>query len=138
MRKKFFLAFIVAFLLAAPWGGSLSAKVYIDITSPSFRKFPIAVAPFRVPISPSEDLKLGERATEILNNDLNICGFFALLDPITFVESSARPGPGGGNSSASGSATALSGLEAIDFRSWINIGAEALVLGEVRDRKSVV
>jgi len=140
MRKKFSVVFLVVFLLAAPWGGSLSAKVYIDITSPSFRKFPIAVAPFRVPTSPSEDLKLGERTTEILNSDLNICGFFALLEPITFVESPARPGPEGGNSSASGSTAALSGLEAIDFRSWANIGAEALVRGEVsyKDRSLVL
>ncbi len=140
MRKKFSVVSLVVFLLAAPLGGSLSAKVYIDITSPSFRKFPIAVAPFKVPTSPSEDLKLGERATEILNSDLNICGFFALLEPITFVESPVRPRPEGGNSSASGSTAAPSGLEAIDFRRWANIGAEALVLGEVsyKDRSLIL
>jgi len=139
MRKRFSIFSLAVFLLAVPLSGSLWAKVYIDITSPSFRKFPIAVAPFKVPISPADDLKLGERATEILSSDLSICGFFALLDPITFVESPARPRPGG-NSSGSGPTASPSGLEAIDFRNWANIGAEALVLGEVsyKDRSLIL
>ena len=128
--KKFHLFFLMAFLQVfipceSSWG-----KVYIDIRSPSFRKLPIAIAPFKAPLSPNEDMKLGERATEILNSDLGLSGFFALIDPQTSGEAvikSLREG------SPSGPAQGTLGTspESIDFRTWANTGAEALVLGEV-------
>ena len=84
--KKGFLILLAGLLLSPLLAESVWAKVYIDIRSPSFRKFPIAISPFKAPLSPNEDLKLGERATEILNSDLTISGFFALIDPRTFTE----------------------------------------------------
>jgi len=68
MKKRFFI--LLAGLLLLPLlAESVWAKVYIDIRSPSFRKFPIAISPFKAPLSPNEDLKLGERATEILKRE---------------------------------------------------------------------
>ena len=134
MKKGFFI--LLASLLLLPLlAESLWAKVYIDIRSPSFRKFPIAISPFRAPISPTEDLKLGERATEILNNDLTISGFFTLIDPRTFAENTVRGRPAE-VPSGPGPIPGAPGAESIDFRLWANIGAEALVMGEVtyRDR----
>jgi TolB protein len=128
--KKSFSIFAAFFLLTLLWGEHSWAKVYIDIRSPSFRKFPIAISPFKAPISPSQDIKLGERATEILSNDLSISGFFALLDPKTFRENAVRAGAGG-SASGTGPGLATTGSEPMDFRSWANVGAEALVLGEV-------
>jgi len=128
MKKVFPILLAVLFvtpILSEP----LWAKVYIDIRSPSFRKFPIAISPFKPPVSPNQDLKLGERATEILNSDLTICGFFALIDPRTF-ENTVRtlaPAPTPGTGQIPGGLTS----ELIDFRSWANVGAEALVMGEV-------
>jgi TolB protein len=128
--KKIFCIFAACFLLTLLWGEHSWAKVYIDIRSPSFRKFPIAISPFKAPISPSQDIKLGERATDILNNDLSISGFFALLDPKTFMENAVRAGSGGA-ASGTGQNLTTTGSEPTDFRSWANVGAEALVLGEV-------
>jgi TolB protein len=127
MKKSFSLSLMV-FLLICIWGESVWAKVYIDIRSPSFRKFPIAVAPFQNPWSPNEDMKLGERATDILSSDLSLTGFFALIDPKTSGEALIKSSdPSGRN----GQRLAGMNLETIDFRKWANTGAEALVMGEV-------
>jgi TolB protein len=129
VKKNFFILLAVSLLLPL-LGEGLGAKVYIDIRSPSFRKFPIAISPFKAPISPTEDLKLGARATEILTNDLTISGFFALIDPRTFAENIVRGHPAG-PPSGTGQIPSAPVSEIIDFRPWANIGAEALVLGEV-------
>jgi len=128
--KKSFSLFLLAFLLVFIASELLWAKVYIDIRSPSFRKFPIAISPFQAPLNPNEDMKLGERATDILNSDLSLSGFFALLDSKTFGEAVIKPPPG---ETSTGTGQGLVGTSAgvIDFRGWANTGAEALVMGEV-------
>jgi TolB protein len=128
MKRGLFI-FTIVFLLTTLGGELLWAKVYIDIRSPSFRKFPIAIYPFKASIASGGDTKVGEQATEILSNDLSLSGFFALLDPSTFLENTGRALPG---RSPSGTEQALNGASAasIDFRRWANMGAEALVVGE--------
>jgi TolB protein len=128
MKKVFFFSFAAIFLLAA-WCDLLWAKVYIDIRSPSFRKFPIAIYPFKAPSASTEDLKVGDQATEILNNDLRFSGFFALLDFKPLLGDTVRALPA---QSPSGTQLGLTGPSAasIDFQRWANIGAEALVLGD--------
>jgi len=129
MKKSVFIFWVVIF---CTWigGSAAEAKVYIDIQSPSFRKFPIAISPFQAPVSPSDPMKLGERATDILNSDLDLCGFFDLVDPKSFT---ASVNPNGSPSSSSGNdpEAAGQGKESVDFRGWANIGAEALVVGEI-------
>jgi TolB protein len=138
MKRGFFI-FIVAFFLTTLLGELLWAKVYIDIRSPFFRKFPIAVYPFKAPISPSGDTKLGEQATQILNNDLDLSGFFVLLDSRNFLESPAPALPG---ESPSETGKGLTGASAasIDFRRWANMGAEAMVSGQIahKDRSLIL
>jgi len=129
MKKSFFL-FSSVFLLVCLTSELSPAKVYIDIRSPSFRKFPIVISPFKTTLATTEDLKLGERATEILSSDLSISGFFALLEPRMLAGNLARAVPEG-TSSETGPRLMGATFETIDFRSWANIGAEALVLGEV-------
>jgi len=128
MKRGLFI-FTSVFLLAILWGDLSWAKVYIDIRSPSFRKFPIALYPFKTSIASGGDVKVGEQATEILNNDLNFSGFFALLDPSIFMENTGQASPA---RSPSETEKGLNGGSAasIDFRRWANMGAEALVLGE--------
>jgi TolB protein len=117
MKKNVGILFLLfLFLLSAErlcWG-----KVYIDITSPSFRKLPIAISPFKFPSAVTEDMKLGERATDILTNDLNLTGFFALIEPKALGEKE-------------GQGTRGKIPETEDFQSWMNLGAEALIVGEV-------
>lgn len=124
MKKSWFI-FLFAFLLLGVSTEFLRAKVYIDIRSPSFRKFPIAITPFKSPLTPNEDMRLGERVTDILNNDLSISGFFALIDPKSFVESLIKPPP------RETPLPAGTPLDFADFRGLANIGAEALVMGEI-------
>jgi TolB protein len=128
--KKYTLLFLVAFMQVIAAGDLLWAKVYIDIRSPSFRKLPIAIAPLKAPLGANEEMKLGERATDILVGDLDLSGFFALIDPKIAGEAamkSSREGSPSGSAPGGGG----TGAESIDFRSWANTGAEALVLGEV-------
>jgi len=123
--KKLFI-FALGFFIFLTWGMERSAaKIYIDIRSPSFRKFPIAIEPFSTPYLPQAEMKLGERATEILNSDLNLCGFFSLLDlkelepQRTTPFSSPKSGFPGKN------------LEETYFQKVAQIGAEALIQGEI-------
>jgi TolB protein len=101
----------------------LSAKIYIDIRSPSFRKFPIVISTFQSSAPTNREMRLGERATEILKNDLDISGFFSLITP-SGSDPSAKPGedrPG-------------AGAEPVEFQAWANLGAEALVAGTLSFR----
>ena len=131
--KKSFLLVPAILLLTLLIGAHLWAKVYIDIRSPSFRKFPVAIATFKSSSSTNRDMQLGERSTEILKNDLDICGFFALITPSGSVEKDLQSGessppakPGEGQAGAES--------ETVDFRPWANLGAEALVVGTVSFR----
>jgi TolB protein len=119
MKKKYLYAIV---LLLAPFllNQLASAKIYIDIRSPSFRKFPIALAPFKSLTLPSQDIKLGEQGRDILKEDLDISGFFSLLTPETSPEKT------GGSPSAPGQVTTGG---TTDFQPWANLGAEALVTG---------
>jgi TolB protein len=125
MKKKFlvFLFILPAFLL---WGQLLWPKVYIDIRSPSFRKFPVALAPFKASSLPNRDMDLGERAREILREDLDISGFFALLTPSAPPEKAGAPVPGEDRPGTE--------PDSPDFQPWANLGAEALVMGVIQYR----
>ena len=115
--KKTLGILLCAITLLLLFAGFSWGKVYIDITSPSFRKLPIAVAPFESSLAASGEMKLGERAADILTHDLDLTGFFALIDSRNTGEKIGRP---------SGKAA-----EAEDFRGWANLGAEALIVGQV-------
>jgi TolB protein len=101
-------------LLFLLFDGTLWAKVYLDIDSPSFHKFPIAVADFK-PIKPYA----GKEALDSwfageLARCLDITGYFQVLDKKSFIEDPAKAG-----------ITA----EGIRFDDWTMIGAEYLVKG---------
>jgi TolB protein len=127
--KKIFLFCIGILLFVGVLSFSLWAKVYIDIRSPSFRKFPIAIAPFKTVVATHRDMQIGERASEILKNDLDICGFFALISTSGLGDrnSGTAPGPGPERLAAD--------PEPLDFRPWANLGAEALVMGALTYRE---
>lgn len=92
--------------------GVASAKVYIDIDSPTIHKFPIAITDF-------QDLGGGSREYSAyfsgeLARVLQITGYFNVLDKKAFLEDPARAG-----------ITA----DKIKFIDWTTIGAESLVKG---------
>ena len=109
------LPVVLALLLLLPFSAvPACGKVYIDIDSPSFQQFPIAVADFK-PLQPfpgNENLSL--LFSDTLSRGLTLTGYFHLLDRKAFLEDPKRAG-----------ITA----EGIRFEDWTVIGAEYLVKG---------
>ncbi len=87
--KKTHLVFLLVLVSTLLVDQLLGAKVYIDIRSPSFRKFPIALAPFKGSGPSGQDMKLEDRAREILREDLDLSGFFSLIVPSSAPEKTA-------------------------------------------------
>ncbi len=106
--KKFLIALVCLVLLTSP----LAARVYIDITEPSFKKLPVAVPDFK----PENSFRtnLSKDIANIVRNDLRISGAFRVLDPKGFL----------GNPKTLG----VTARE-ISFPSWRSLGADYLITG---------
>ena len=88
--------------------------MYIDIDSPSFQKFPIAIADFK-PLRPgAETGDLPVWFADTLSRDLLITGYFNVIDRKAFLEDTSRAGITG---------------EGTRFADWTAIGAEYLIKG---------
>ena len=108
--KKVFLVILLVSALFVPVIGI--AKVYIDIGSPTFRPFPIAIVGF-------EDLSpvtgdLAKSVYTVLMNDLTISGFFDIIQRENFPQWQPTQNLSDG-----------------DYQKWIDTGAEALAWGTV-------
>lgn len=101
------LALVSCVLLAGLLCAVPAEALYIDIVS-SPRKMPIAVMDFTGPY--------GEKISEIISSDIEFSGFFAPLDPKSFVE---RPG------------------QAFRAEHWSGLKAEAVVKGEILPGKDL-
>ncbi len=108
------LGFLTLFILFLSYGGPAEGKVYIDIDSPTFQKFPIAVADFQ-PLRPgAERGDLPVWFADTLSRDLLITGYFNVIDRKAFLEDTSRAGITG---------------EGTRFADWTAIGAEYLIKG---------
>jgi len=85
------------------------AKVYIDISSPAFKKLPIAVQDFSGPS--------GEKISAIIRNDLDFTGLFAPIDKAAFLENSSQP---------------------FNPKNWTPLGVEAVVKGFTREAAEII
>lgn len=86
-------------------------RVYIDIDSPGFQKFPIAVTDF-VKLNGADDKgKLASWFSDTLGNALNITGYFNVISKKAFLEKPSL------------------NLGQIYFADWSVVGAEYLVKG---------
>lgn len=79
---------------------SAEAKVYIDITSPSSKKLPIAIYDLQGP--------LGREISEIIREDLTFTGLFMYIDKASYIEDP---------------------LKAFNPQNWTPLGIEAVVKG---------
>ena len=84
------------------------AKVYVDISSPAFRKLPIAIQEFTGPY--------GKEISDIIKNDLDFTGLFACIDKETFLESPSTP---------------------FSAKNWSSLGAEAVLKGASNEGKTI-
>jgi len=111
MRKIIsFLIFSMVF-----WCSSAACgKVYIDINSPTFQKFPIAIPEFKNLgyAEPEEDLSAW--FADQLSRTLKITGFFKIISQDAFLEDQDSAGITVGE---------------IDFSNWSSIGSDFLVKG---------
>jgi len=113
LKKCVIAAAVMVTILAA--GSPSLAKVYIDIDSPAFRKFPIAIVDFqklKPLIQRQEDLSVW--FADGLAKPLDMTGYFNIISKKAFLEDQT---------------TAGINVDRIHFSDWSTIGAEYLVKG---------
>ncbi|MFH2011179.1 MAG: Tol-Pal system beta propeller repeat protein TolB [Pseudomonadota bacterium] len=93
-------------------------KTYIDIDSPSFQRFPIAITYFKDIKGEGSNKDISKEIFEVLSQDLEFSGLFSIMDPTLFIESPVNSNPGKDNK--------------INFGDWSVIGAEVLLKGSFR------
>ena len=93
--------------------GEVEAKLYIDITSPSMRKIPVAIPDFRYTGGNDGHRDLGRTLSDMITNDFTLSGYFKTLDKASFIE---------------GSEAGIT-RERIQFKDWSLVGADLLLKG---------
>jgi len=99
---------------------SLAARYYIDITSPYFKRIPIAIPEFKRLSQgrTNKDVALSEKVkkqlSQILAHDLEFCGLFRILNPKGFLVNPQTMG--------------VKARE-INFKNWRVLGTDLLVRG---------
>lgn len=78
-----FLTLLSFINLCIPFCTASEARLYIDITSPAFKKLPVAVSEFSGPG--------GMEVSDIIASDLNYTGIFICLDKKLFIEDPVQP-----------------------------------------------
>jgi TolB protein len=107
------VACAVVMLVATPSGAQ--AVVTGQIFGPGSQSFPIAVPPLKN-LGGDPDGTIGKQWARVLSRDLDLSGYFKLVDPRIFIEEPQTSG-----------ITA----DTIDFVGWASIGAQELVKGGV-------
>ncbi|GAB4483964.1 MAG: Tol-Pal system beta propeller repeat protein TolB [Thermodesulfovibrionales bacterium] len=104
------LRLLAAVLLAALFlvPAAAQAKVYIDITSPSAKKLPIAIYDFQG--------VHGREISEIIREDLTFTGLFQYIDKASYIEPLSQP---------------------FNSRNWTPLGIEAVLKGTVSSDKGL-
>jgi TolB protein len=106
------LVLTVIFLAAQPW--SVSAQVIGEIFGQGGQKFPIAVSPLKNLGTAPDSAKLSEGVADTIVHDLELSGWFKVLDRSAYIEHPQTTGIT---------------LGTFDFKDWSTIGAEGLVKG---------
>ncbi|MGH7894697.1 MAG: hypothetical protein ACREQL_08510, partial [Candidatus Binatia bacterium] len=91
------------------------AVVTGTIVGPGSQAFPIAVVPLK-DLGGDADGTLGKTFARVLSKDLELSGYFKLVDPRTFIEDAQKSG---------------TTASEIDFVGWSALGAQELVKGGV-------
>jgi TolB amino-terminal domain. len=112
--KLYVVALIGIILLIVGLSHTALCKVYIDIDSPAFLKFPIAITNFKDLSGKKDGDNLPVWFSDSLAKKLEITGFFRMISKEAFLEDSNRSGIT---------------LDSIRFSDWVSIGAETLVKG---------
>ena len=110
---KIFIYMAVIFFFLCQ-GMEAFGKVYLDIDSPAFQKYPIAITDFQKFSSAQTKEDLPVWLSDTLAQHLNMTGFFNIINKKAFLQDQGRATSPGGK---------------INFADWTVIGAEYLVKG---------
>jgi len=110
--NKGILSVFTVFLLIFPFTSFVFALTYIDIDSPGFRKFPLAIADFRQLEGENEGGNLSRWFPDEMARYLGMTNYFQIKDRRSFLESPGSREP-----------------FKTDFRDWTTIGVDYLVKG---------
>ncbi len=113
MSHNFFWLFLFLFIAQLFYPVEGSARIFIDINSPSIQKILIAIPDFKNYSSSKEHPELSTVFPEIIYNDLDLSGYFIPMDKKVFLD---EDGP-------------FLTEDNIRFRNWIIIGTDLLVKG---------
>ena len=112
MSKGFFSLLLVLLFPSIVYG------VFIDITSPTVRKTPIAIAPFKDLSGNAKDSPVAEELRETLLSDLEFTTLFDIIPQKAYIEDPLKKGIRMGE---------------FDFSDWRVIGSELLIKGGYRE-----
>jgi len=119
MKKKYSLSdFILFFCILLIFSNSATAKVYVDIDSPTFQQIPIAICDFNnQTTNATKSANFGITVSDDVKKDLTLTGIFNILNKKSFLEEKY---------SSPDTAT-----EKISFSDWATIGADYLLQGNI-------
>jgi TolB protein len=112
MGYKLEVVLVVFFISLLTYNFSLltcEAKVYIDISSPAFKKLPIAVQDLSGPS--------GDKISSIIRGDLDFTGLFAMIDKAAQMENPSQ---------------------SFNPKNWMPLGVDAVVKGVIREGNEIV
>ena len=112
------VALILYFCVSLIFNNDAVAKVYIDIDSPSFQQFPIAICDFQTPgENADKSAGSGIALTDDVKRYLSMTGIFNILNNKGFLEDK--------------NPYVVTGTETIRFPDWAMIGADYLLRGNI-------
>ncbi len=106
--------FFVVILCLAAWPCSAKAQVRGDIIGPGMPKYPMAVSPLKNTGASGDAGKISEGIADAIVYDLDLSGWFRVIDRAAYIEHPQRSGDT---------------LGSFDFKDWSTIGAVGLVKG---------
>jgi tol-pal system beta propeller repeat protein TolB len=127
MKKKYLIsAFILFFCTLLIFSNSATAKVYVDIDSPTFQQIPIAICDFNnQTTSAIKSANFGITVSDDVKKDLSLTGIFNILNKKSFLENNPP-----GNAATT---------ENIRFSDWATIGADYLLRGNIiQNNKEII
>ena len=118
---SFLIGLSCSSLLFGPQVSQAQSQIYVSVGEATVRKSLLAVPSFLYFSSSKsrDDINLGEKLFKVINNDLQVSGFFTFIKPAAFLENPAqtslKPAPGDPNG--------------FNFKNWKTIGTEFLIRG---------
>ena len=127
MKKIYLISACILFFCTLPvFSNSVTAKIYVDIDSPTFQQIPIAICDFGNQITiATKSANFGITVADDVKKDLSLTGMFNILNKKSFLE----------NNTPGNAAT----TENIRFSDWAAIGADYLLRGNItQNNKEII